>query len=168
MSIIALGVDTGFTKGNPSALAAIRFDPKPMLLGTFVISPVTFDASWEMRVQAVTQLARLYITNLIELYGGDIRLCSVEMPFLGDKTENAQTSMKLASVVGGIFLAAHPLQVRTVMPSQGKKALSTNGQATKPQMVASAKKLWGVAMTDHEAHACGVAIAGALLEKLVK
>lgn len=170
MTIVVAGIDCGFTKGNPSAIALVKFDGSPIrprLVMWEVLIP--FDGRWEGRVQDVCSAARSFFgayKNNMDMRR--LALVSVEQPFVGADTENIQTSIKLAAVMGGMFMAAHPHPVMAVLPSQGKKALARNGGATKAQMVEAARILFGEELSPHVADACGIALAGALLSKLVK
>ena len=155
-----IGFDVGIRPENPSAWAVIQFDPLPQLITSVHFWSNT--KSWENRVSSLGKQAYALINDFRHQY--PVSLVAVEIPFYGGDGENAMTTIKLASVVGAIFGAAHPIPVIAVAPAQGKKALAKNGQATKADMVEAARIKWGVEITDHEAAAAGVALAGVILQ----
>lgn len=73
---------------------------------------------------------------------------------------NAQT-MRLLALVGGAVIgiaAARKLAVYEVQPVEGKLALAGDRLASKEMQVAAARQQFGVALSEHEADAVGIAL----------
>lgn len=158
---VVIGYDVGMSAKNPSAYAIIEFNPQATLIKTGVIEPFNPKDYWENKVRDIAsevKTAERYFDGKYPL------VVAVEIPFFGGEGENAHTTIALSAIVGGIFANSVARTAVAVTPAQAKKALAKNGQATKADMVAAAKAKWGVDMTDHEAAACGVALAGTLLQ----
>jgi Holliday junction resolvasome RuvABC endonuclease subunit len=164
MKRIVAGVDIGFTRRSPTALAVVEFNPRPVLLIHKCYFPRP-GLEWEEAIDDIGE-ALAHDFGLWGIDGFYLNHLSYELPHARD---NVQTAIKLAHMCGIVRrIARHcNIEVSGVQPSQAKKALTTHGVATKQQMQASALALFGEQLTEHEADACGVALAGALLAKIV-
>lgn len=150
-----LGVDGGFTRSNPTGIAVVGFDDGARLIHHTLARP-RMAAPWEERVAEV-----------LSVVAAETEACrphaiAVEMPHA---RLNARTAIQLATIVGGCVEIARRQGVpcQMVQPSQAKKALTRSGTATKQQMIASARALFGVTLPKDAADAAGVALAGAAL-----
>lgn len=157
------GIDIGFTRQNPLALVVIEFNPSPVLILHECYRSRA--KGWEEAIDDIgEQLAHDFgLWGIDEFY---LDLLAYELPHV---RSNVQTAIKLAHLCGIVRRIAKQarIPIQAVQPTQAKQALTKSGAATKQQMVASACALFGVALTEHEADACGVALAGALLAKIV-
>jgi Holliday junction resolvasome RuvABC endonuclease subunit len=156
---VIVGVDIGFTRENPSALAWIEFTATGPVLQTHnLASPMYRGGAWTVAVDEVLDRLTVYLSNPRRPYDA----IAYEMPHVQN---NAAVAIKLAHVCGGVRLIAIANQrpSAAVQPAEAKKALTRSGAATKAEMQGAAYKLFGARLTPHEADACGVALAGAVL-----
>lgn len=175
MEIITLGIDGGFTDSkkkdlsNQTGLALIKANTdtgKTDLLFSHLVIP-DMKLEWVERIRKIQQEVRAIVWRWQVAYGVEFDCAGVEFVYLSKDSENVQTSLKLAALAGANMAAVSPYvkQVYFPLPSQAKKALSRNGSATKTEMMAAARKLYGKDRIGsiHEADACGNALAAAEL-----
>ena len=152
------GVDPGFAS-SPTGVALVRFDGlAPHLVGAWTIRPRGRD--WQARIDDVLgQLLALISPRVPVLAPRGPVLLSYELSYIG---KNAQSALHLAQLGGGVrgVALALGLRVVAVQPSESKLALAGSGAAGKEQMIAAAKQIFGRVLTEHEADACGHALAG--------
>lgn len=74
----------------------------------------------------------------------------------------ARGAMQASMVIGAVtaYAQEHDVEVVMVAASSAKKALTGRGKATKAQMQATARKRFGAVLSEHEADAVGIALAG--------
>lgn len=75
----------------------------------------------------------------------------------------ARAATRLSKLVGGIMaiLASQGIRVIEIAPATGKHALTGDGKASPGEMDTWARRLYAFPkLTDDEAHACGIALAG--------
>lgn len=158
------GVDIGFTDINPTALAIVEVCPRPVLVHYESFYPYKA-AKWEGAIDHIggSLGACLALSGFDSDY---LSLLAYEMPHV---RTNTQTAIKLAHLCGIVRCVATTacISVTGVQPTQAKKALTGSGAAKKEQMVAAAFRLFGERMSEHEADACGIALAGAHLAGLI-
>ena len=162
--MIALGFDPGFGLRNCTGWALVDTgEQKVLARGTVKATGDGDDkrvGSLVGQVMDVCQKAPR-ITNLAS--GQDVTvLCAYELPFRGP---NQRTVAGLARVCGVIHTCAVQcgMVVVSVQPAEAKIALTGYGAADKRQMVAAARMQFGLEgqLTDAEADAIGIALAGA-------
>lgn len=156
--MLVIGVDPGL--GNsPTGVALVRFAGlTPHLVGAWTIRPRGRD--WQARIDDVLgQLLALISPRVPVLAPRGPVLLSYELSYIG---KNAQSALHLAQLGGGVrgVALALGLRVVAVQPSESKLALAGRGGATKEQMIAKARQVFGVRLTEHEADACAHALAG--------
>lgn len=158
------GVDIGFTRKSPLALVVLEMDGSaPVLVSHCVFRPAKDTKSWEEAIDYIG-------ANLSECFsvwgfdGHELSLLAYELPHVAS---NMQTTIKLAHLCGIVRNIARlcDIDVVGVQPAQAKAALAGHGGATKEDMVRMARLQFGVDLSEHEADACGVALAGAMLAK---
>lgn len=151
------GIDPGFS-ASPTGAAQLRLDG---------LTPHLVDA-WTIRARGRDWQARIddVLEQLIGVLGPRVRslpagsgLLAYELSYIG---ENAQSALRLAQLGGGVRGVAMLLGLRViaVQPSESKLALVGRGGATKEQMIARARQVFGRDLTEHEADACAHALAG--------
>lgn len=152
------GVDPGYA-ASPTGVALLRFDGlTPRLIDVWTVQPR--GREWQSRIDdALGQLL-----DILSIRARAIRplgpvMVSYELSYIG---ENPQSALRLAQLGGGVrgLGLAFGLRVVAVQPSESKLALVGNGGATKEQMIAKARQVFGVAMSEHEADAVAHALAG--------
>lgn len=160
MTIRIGGVDIGFTKESPTALAVVEFSPKPVLIYHALFYPQPKRTQWDMATVDIGQQLQKGIEGKL------LDLIAYELPHV---RSNVQTAIKLAHLCGIVqwIARASYIHAQGVQPAQAKLALTKSGSATKRQMQASAYALFGKRLSEHEADACGIALAGALLAQVI-
>jgi hypothetical protein len=162
------GVDIGFTKESPLALVVVEMGHKPELLHCEMFYPLPGDKGkgWERAVDGIGEQldARLALAGFDSSY---LDLVAYELSHV---RVNPQTAIKLAHMCGIVRRIATTacIPVVGVQPSQVKVALVGIGNATKEQMQRMAHALFGEDLSEHEADAVGVALAGAALMNFAK
>lgn len=159
------GVDIGFTEGNPTALAIVEVCPKPVLVHYESFYPYKAARTWEDAIDHIGGSLGAFLA--LAGFGSDyLSLLAYEMPHV---RTNTQTAIKLAHLCGIVRCVATTacINVTGVQPTQAKKALTGSGAAKKAQMVEAAFRLFGERLSEHEADACGIALAGAHLAGLI-
>lgn len=150
-----LGLDGGLTAANPTGAVILELFPEPRLLEALPLV-VVHASGWEDVADRVGGM----VDELVRAY--QPHALAYELPHM---KVNAQTALKLATLTGTFRRVArtHAIPAQAVQPAQAKKALTTNGAATKLQMMGAARRLLGQSLAKDEADAVGVALAGAAL-----
>jgi len=148
---VVLGLDPGFTKQNPTAVAMVRLSDRHLLGRSLFVPDV--ELPWEERLPGLLAWLDEYIGMRRE-----IEALAYEIPFSGP---NQAVGIMLAHIGGVAQTLAwlHGLRCVKVRPAQAKLALAGKGNATKDDMIAAAAKVFGQNMTKDEADACGIALA---------
>lgn len=162
MTIKVAGIDIGFTRKSPLAFVVLRGDS---LIHHELMLPERGAKEWEAAIDSIGR----QLSDTLWLDSSDARevdLIAYELPHVA---VNVQTSIKLAHLCGIVRAIGVQCGVPVVgvQPSQAKQALTGNGAASKDEMVRMARLQFGVDLSEHEADACGVALAGLLLAKRV-
>lgn len=156
MTTYALGIDPGFRKA-PTACAMLAFEGATLVLKwTHTIH--ARGSTWQARLNFIAADLSLWLRIEVLPYWPPF-LVAFELAHV-DK--NAQTALRLADLGGvcrGVALA-YQLDAIGVEPSQSKVALADRSDATKADMIARARQLFGRTLTEHEADAVGHALAG--------
>jgi crossover junction endodeoxyribonuclease RuvC len=157
-----IGIDPGFT--CTGVVGVERSAPFSKITGVAAFSA---DKDGAVEVRAV-RLARRVFYYAYGLTGGaDAILCIEENISAGHG--NAATAMMQRELVGILcgMAVEHGWRVKRVYPVTAKKALTDNGRADKDEMVAAARKQFGVPgagmpkpKAEAIADAIGVALAG--------
>lgn len=153
----ALGFDLGFAK-SPTAGAFLGFDtPQPRLIATYTIRPQC-GGDWQGRVSSVLEQIKGYLAIEILPYYPPLLL----VYSLPHGRDNMQTALKLADLGGGIrgLAAGFGLPCIGIQESESKVALTDSAQASKTDMIAAARRIFGRDFTEHEADAVGHTFAG--------
>jgi hypothetical protein len=166
------GIDIGFTRKSPLAFALLELGGNsPVLVHHALFYPPKGVKGWEAVIDGIgVELMRCFSIWGIEEHAVD--LLAYELPHVGSfkneqggQSTNAQTAIKLAHLCGIVrcIAAICGVPVVGVQPTQAKVALTGNGAAKKGDMVRMAKLMFGEELSEHEADAVGVALAGAAL-----
>lgn len=155
------GVDIGFTRKSPLALVVIELGESPVLISHEIFMPEKGVTGWEASIDNIGR----QLWDGFGLWGFDgceLGLLAYELPHVAT---NAQTAIKLAHLCGIVrhIARSSDIEVVGVQPTQAKAALTGNGAAKKEDMVRMAYAIFGEGLSEHEADACGVALAGASL-----
>ena len=152
------GIDPGYAT-SPTGVALLRFDGlTPRLIDVWTVQPR--GREWQSRIDdALGQVLDILGVRSHKVRALGPVLLSYELSYIG---ENPQSALRLAQLGGGVrgLALALGLAVVAVQPSESKLALAGSGSASKEQMIAKARQVFGVRMTEHEADACAHALAG--------
>ncbi len=152
------GVDPGYAT-SPTGVSLLRFDGlTPRLIDVWTVRPR--GREWQVRIDdALGQLLDILSIRARVVKPLGPVMVSYELSYIG---ENPQSALRLAQLGGGVrgLGLALGLAVVAVQPSESKLALVGSGGANKEQMIAKARQVFGVAMSEHEADACAHALAG--------
>lgn len=158
MTTHVFGVDPGYA-ASPTGVALLRFDGlTPRLVDVWSVRPR--GREWQARINdALGQVLDILVVRSRGIKPLGPVLLSYELSYIG---ENPQSALRLAQLGGGVrgLAIALGLGVVAVQPSESKLALAGRGGATKEQMIAKARQVFGVRLTEHEADACAHALAG--------
>jgi len=158
MTTHVFGIDPGFAN-SPTGVALLRFDGlTPRLIDVWTVQPR--GREWQARIDDV-------LGQVLDILGvrshkvralGPVAL-SYELSYIG---ENVQSALRLAQLGGGVrgLALALGLGVVAVQPSESKLALAGSGSAGKDEMIAKARQVFGVRLTEHEADAVAHALSG--------
>jgi Holliday junction resolvasome RuvABC endonuclease subunit len=146
-----LGIDLGLTSANPCGVALVQTEPL-QLRDWCELAPERGE-DWP---RAIDRLAR-DLADTLALW--PVGIVAYEVPHLRD---NTQTLVKLAHAGGVVraLAALRGLPCVGVSPAEAKLALAKNSQASKADMIAAAKQVFGVRLPKDVADAAGVALAG--------
>lgn len=137
---VDLGQHVGWFLGN--ATGELRY-------GTFDLENTTDLGRWLRSADPLWQ----------DLFGsGLVTGIAVEQPFMG---RDYYPIRKLISLLGAMnywasFYGISAKNIVEIPIATGKKALSGKGNADGPMMIAAAKRVYGLDLTEHEAHAAGI------------
>ncbi len=158
MTTHVFGVDPGYA-ASPTGVALLRFDGlTPRLIDVWTVRPR--GREWQARIDdALGQVLDILVVRSRVVKPLGPVMVSYELSYIG---ENPQSALRLAQLGGGVrgLGLALGLAVVAVQPSESKLALVGSGGANKEQMIAKARQVFGVAMSEHEADACAHALAG--------
>jgi Holliday junction resolvasome RuvABC endonuclease subunit len=164
--LIVLGVDPGLARCGLAAIAGQR------LLHRETIRTVPADGDEVHRADLIADRVRAAIAELpVEV--GLVAIETQYIPELPRGRTDAEAAMRelqgkassalwVAYVAGGLQQIARALSIPvvTVTPAEGKRALTGNHKADKAAMQRMAEAWFGEDMSEHEADACGHALAG--------
>jgi hypothetical protein len=170
-----LGLDPGFAS-SPTGATLIETDPLRLIAARQVAPRCGGD--WQRRCDDV--LAQLNDWLTIELLPSYPHiLLAYALPHLRERKEgnietdkrarssatrvlNAQTALRLADLGGGFrgLAVALGLECIGLQEAESKLALAKSSAATKADMIAAARQIFGCLLSEHEADACGHALAG--------
>jgi Holliday junction resolvasome RuvABC endonuclease subunit len=176
--MIALGIDPGFAS-SPTGCALLQTEPL-QTIETRDIRP-RCGGDWQKRVDDVLAQLRDWLTIEVLPFYPSI-LLAYALPHLRTRTDdqprpghatrydrkagatvlNPQTALRLADLAGGFrgLAVALGLDVIGVQEAESKVALAGLSNATKQMMVDAARQVFGRELSEHEADACGHALAG--------
>lgn len=151
-----LGLDIGFGRAATGG-ALISFDAEPALIRTFRLH-AHCGGDWQRRADDVLMQLKDHLALEILPYYPRL-LLAYELPHV---ERNAQTALRLADLGGGVrgLAAAYGLACIGVQSAEAKIGLTGDHTATKEMMQHAARAVFGRALSEHEADACGVALAG--------
>lgn len=162
------GIDVGLGDTSPIAVAIldIKPDAKP---GDFPVLVAMKDFwlqdvpdfvqgdsySWHRKIHKITWevekwLDQFPVETLLD--------CGIEF---AHNRKNPQVALELAGAWGMIAsrIWSRCIRVHLIQPAEGKESLTADGKADGKKMVEFARQMFGVPMSVHQAHACGIAIA---------
>lgn len=164
--IYVLGIDVGFAS-SPTGCALLWFDNEPRLLKSFSLRARCSGDWQERQYDILSQLDAALETMLRSIPSTDLLLAYACAHLRERKNEgggvlNAQTSLKLAELAGGLrgMAVAHGLTCVGVQEAQSKVALTKDAHATKNDMIKAVERLFGKRLPEDEADAVGHALAG--------
>ena len=106
-----------------------------------------------------------YVMSMINKFSfSDIVLAGIEDQWFGKNPQVTMTLSKQWGVVFGI-LSRYGIYSIRIQPTQGKKALTGSGRATKEQMVQFAQQMGMSGDNDNVADAIGIALAARAIYK---
>jgi len=141
--MIALGVDLG----SQGAVAVVQSDQQ-----RYSLALIQRTRAWPLhRLQA-------YIEMLITLFGPEV--IATERPFSGRHDQYAKRGLSQAAKQAVVRAAAEEWGIRFAefAPQSIKKALAGHGQASKAQMISTARGLVGLELDEHQADAVCIGI----------
>ena len=152
MSLV-LGVDPGLATGG-WALLDLGLPPKRQLQAHGRLTSSPSDGTEDERREVMLGQVKASVRR-------------AELVAIEDQYATAggvgRSAMQVARVAACIadYARAQDKSVVWVYPAQAKAALVGQGNATKEQMIAWARQRFGASLSEHEADAVGIALAGA-------
>lgn len=156
--IYTLGIDVGYGK-SPTGGALLWFPGgDPRLLETFEIRSLS-DGEWQQRQYSIlVQLNERLDKMLLSIPSYDLLLAFAH----AWHGVNPQTALQLAELCGGVrgLAVAQGIACIGVQEAESKIALASSSRASKKDMIASAERIFGKRLSEHEADAVGHGLAG--------